>query len=128
MPPGRNAATLLLVVALLALAACADDQYQLEIEVRADAAAATGFGVEPGDPIPDAEIEVTGPDDSDDAFLGVSDKAGEATLELRGEGSYEVFVTAPTTDPLCVWLGGATVAVEEGTTTLVVDDLMVACQ
>jgi hypothetical protein len=119
---------LLLVVALLALAACADDEYELEIEVRADAAAATGFGVEPGDPVPDADIEVTGPDDSNDVFDRVSDEAGEATIDLPGEGSYEVFITAPTTDPLCVWLGGATVAVEEGTTTLLVDDLMVACQ
>jgi len=124
----RTSATLLLVSTLLALAACADSKYQLKIEVRADAAAATGFGVEPGDPVPDAEIEVTGPDDSTDAFDRVSDEEGEAAIDLHREGSYEVLVTAPTTDPLCVWLGGATVAIEEGTTTLLVDDLMVACQ
>ena len=111
-------------------AACggSDDEYRLVIEVRTGLSAPADFGLQPGEPIPDAELEVSGPNRDDRASSGVTNEDGGATFELPAPGLYTVFVNAGTNDPLCVWLGSAEVTVERGTTTVLLDDVAVACE
>ena len=47
---------------------------------------------------------------------------------MVANGSYEIFVTAETPDPLCVWLGSTAVTVFASPTIVTLDDMLVACQ
>ena len=102
-------------------------KHDLTIEVIAGEFAPEDFGAAPGDPIVGATIVLT-PSGADaaDQITVTTDDAGRAVVEVR-TGAYDVFIEGDTPDPLCTWLGSALIAVD-GPTTLVVDDMAVACQ
>ncbi len=123
-----------LAIILLLSAACGGDDdkdaYELIIELRAGENAPSGFGFAPGDALKGSTVtvELPGVDQVEPAQLtGTTDDAGRLTLVVDS-GSYEIFVSADTADPLCVWIGGSAVTVSESPTMVTLDDMMVACQ
>ena len=104
--------------------------YELVIELRAGENAAPGFGLEPGDALKGVKVNLelsTGGNAPPATHSGTTNDDGQLTVMVEG-GSYEIFVAADTTDPLCVWLGSTAVTVSESSTTATLDDLAVACQ
>jgi hypothetical protein len=103
-------------------------QYEVSVEIRADTAAPADFGTEPGEPIADAEVELSNSLVKGNLpITGVTDSIGRVIL-MAPAGSYNIFVSAPTSEPLCVWLGSGSVIVADSPASVTLDDLWVACQ
>lgn len=103
---------------------------KLVIELRAGENAPSGFGFSPGDGLKasSVSVELSGTASVESTQLsGTTDDTGRLTL-MVDRGSYEFFVSADTSDPLCVWLGGSVVTVSASPTIVSLDDMQVACQ
>ena len=118
----------LLIVAVAPACSDSEDAYRLVVEVRASMNAPADFGVQPGDLIPKASVEVEWLDGDRVPISAEADDEGKATIELPGPGRYQVFISAETNDELCVWTGGDTLTVDSESTSARLDDVGVACQ
>lgn len=117
---------------IIGFAVDADEKavYELVIELRAGENAPAGFGFEPGEALKGINVNLelsAGGNVPLAAHSGTTDDAGRLRLMVEG-GSYEIFVAADTTDPLCVWLGSKSVTVSASPAIATLDDMAVACQ
>ena len=69
------------------------------------------FGLMPGDPVPNAEVDITKMITFEPIASGNTDDNGEILLEVPGIGRYYIHAVADTLDPYCMWNGGVHVVV-----------------
>lgn len=104
----------------------------IELIARVEVAStAANFGLQPGDPIPGAPVELRSSSMTlDDAPLleEQTDETGEAALAAAAPNGYMIFATAATEDPLCVWAAGPTEVVVSTPGEVVVVEAFLVCE
>lgn len=86
---------------------CVGPPVEASILVQVDPQYPNGFGgLVAGDPVPNAEFEITKTATGEIVASGTTGPDGRILVELPGTGRYYIHVSADTPDPYCWWTGG----------------------